>query len=175
MFTTTHAPPAYAGSIAPKSELDATATGRYNTHSAVSSPIRDDPSFSSTSDKSSHIAEQYYGPHVHLPMASELQVSELQASTPRPQTTVSTSTFPSLDRTSGPVEWRDLSRQPTIDMSGLPIGDSIAAAGPSANATRLEQLKAEKARLQRLQHISEMEAKLEEQIERDLKEERQPK
>lgn len=108
-------------------------------------------------------------------MASELQVSELQASTPRPQTTVSTSTFPSLDRTSGPVEWRDLSRQPTIDMSGLPIGDSIAAAGPSANATRLEQLKAEKARLQRLQHISEMEAKLEEQIERDLKEERQPK
>jgi hypothetical protein len=57
-------------------------------------------------------------------------------------------------------------------LSGFLIKDGPIAPGSRTSTSQLEKLKEEKARLQRLQEISEQERRLEEQIERELAEER---
>jgi len=115
------------------------------------------------------------------PTISELPVSaptsELPVSAPTDSTACNTLT----ERSRSPSEWNE--HGPENYASGLLETDMhgflVAAPGPAAPHGRSylleqqqKQVKEEKARLTRLQELSEMEVRLEEQLQRELREER---
>lgn len=100
--------------------------------------------------------------------------TELPATSAR-LSSIDGSTLSPHERSRSPSEWTE-SQLPETDMHGFMAAAPSGSTGARQSSVSLMEqqgkIKEEKARLARLQELSEMESKLEEQIQRELEDER---
>jgi len=161
--------PVYTHHVTPKTELDSTAISPEQYHTARSAVPQEYKPYSppgyGVPPVTGASAQEYAA---YQPPPSEVDGIEVS---PRVASTAG-STLSPTERARSPSEWTDQTAQPDTDLSGFLIKDGAVAAGARSSSSQLERLKEERVRLQRLQDIAEQEKRLEEQIERELAEER---
>lgn len=155
----------YVETVLPKSELDSQPLSPEQY--AARSPPHEYQPFEVPATESAPASGRYKAYH---PPASEVEGTEIQPSSP----SITGSAAYSPDRARSPSEWTDSTAHPDTDFSGFVLKDANSTV-PRSSVSQLEKLKEERARLERLQQISEQEARLEEQLERELADDRERK